>query len=89
MQEKPRQPEFEDRVFSDENGNKYQGVMVHNAADYDLEQGYLSTYYSFKDGKIDGERAIEYPDGLEETWKDGKFVRVRALPLAQREEAVL
>jgi len=81
--DKPRNPEYEDRIFSDDKGNKYQGTMFSMTPDFNQPLSFLNIEIYFKDGKIDGERAIKYPDGYEETWENGKFVKVYALPYSQ------
>jgi len=83
--DKPRNPEYENRIFTDDNGNKYQGTMFLMTPDFSQPLSFLNIEIYFEDGKIDGERAIKYPDGYEETWENGKFVKVYALPYSQSE----
>jgi len=81
--DKPRNPECENRIFSDDKGNKFQGTMFLTIPDFNQPLSFLNIELYFKDGKIDGERAIIYPDGYEETWENGKFVKVNEPPWSQ------
>jgi antitoxin component YwqK of YwqJK toxin-antitoxin module len=82
---KPRQPEFENKIFSGDEGN-YNGWRVLVSPDFENEKGsgFVEIHIFYKDGKVDGDPAILYPDGLEETWENGKFVKVAQLPYKQR-----
>jgi len=83
---KPRQPEFANRVFKDEDGTPYQGqrVIVLLDPDPDSLSGLLHIKVEYRNGKLHGDPAIVYPDGLEETWEDGAFVKIKSLPYARR-----
>lgn len=81
--EKPRHPEWENHIFSDEEGN-CNGWRALSGPDFDNPDGngYISTYLYFNDGKLNGDPAVIDFDGLEEIWEDGKFVSVKKKPYA-------
>ena len=78
----PRDPELQDKVFTDENGEKYNGQRFIMSADDAFFDGYSKTEVWYKDGKIHG--TIVYSDGLEEQWENGKYVKTLYLPFCQR-----
>jgi hypothetical protein len=53
---------------------------------YDPEAtgGIRTTVYHFKEGKLHGTPAIQYPDGLEEDWDNGNFIKISLLPWSER-----
>lgn len=79
-----REPELAGKVFSGEDGVKYEGERFIQINDDSMPTGFLTTAVNYRHGKLHGCPAISYPDGLEEEWKDGNFVRVKALPYAER-----
>jgi hypothetical protein len=84
MNGKCRQPEYEDRVFTDKEGKPYEGQMVEMIPDMDTVSGFRSTHLWYDNGKLHGKPAIKYPDGQEEEWNNGKFVSVMKLPYKER-----
>jgi len=83
MADKPRSNEYEDKVFTDEKGIKYQGQLfkpLPQSDDIRNQRCYPCIEFWFLDGKLHGNPAIVYPDGLEEEWIDGKFVKTLQLP---------
>jgi len=81
----PREPEFSGKVFKDEKGKPYQGERVIGIPDCSSATMYQEIIVFYRNGKLHGDPAIIYPDGLAETWEDGVFVRINDLPYAQRE----
>jgi len=80
-----REPELEGNIFSDKDGKPYEGQRFIMIPNDDTPTGYISTEVNYSAGKIHGSPAIVYPDGLEETWEDGKFVAILYPPYQQRE----
>jgi hypothetical protein len=80
----PRQPELANKIFYDENKKKYNGQRFLQKADNEMPSGITLTEVNYLNGKIHGNPAIIYPDGLEEDWQNGNFVKVNKLPYAQR-----
>jgi hypothetical protein len=80
MADQPTQKELEDKVFTDEEGEMYQGQRFIDVPDVTRPEGFSSTEVWYKDGKIHGTPGIRYPDGLEEDWNHGKFVIIRRPP---------
>ena len=80
---KARQPELENRIFKDKQNKPYQGTMFLMIPDFSQPLSFLNIEFFFKDGKIHGERAIKYPDGYEETWENGKFIKMHLPPFSQ------
>jgi hypothetical protein len=90
MADKPRNNEYEDKIYTDEKGKPYQGQRF-IIPPYDTERlkrelnaGDDSIEVWYKDGKLHGDPAIEYPDGLAEEWDNGKFVKTMRLPFHLR-----
>jgi len=82
--EKPREPEREDQIYKDKNGKPLNGQYFIAKP---IEEGtvlYDLTELNYFKGKIHGEPAICYHDGLEETWENGKFLRIKNLPYPER-----
>ena len=84
---KPRESDLTGKVFSDDDGNKYQGLRVIQVPTDDEESifGVIETYVEYNEGKFHGKPAIKYPDGLEEEWDNGIFVKVLELPYKERD----
>jgi hypothetical protein len=83
MADKPRSNEYEDKVFTDKNGIKYQGqrfIPQPQFNDIEDDRSYPCIEIWYLDGKLHGSPAIVYPDGLEEEWTDGKFEKILQLP---------
>jgi len=80
----PREPEKIGQIFKDEDGKPLEGQKVLKQPDEDSTTGFIDTFYSFKNGKIHGTPAIEYPDGQEEDWDNGSFVKIALPPLMER-----
>jgi hypothetical protein len=81
-----RSPEYIDKIWKDEKtGVPLEGKRFLNVYEPESPTGALSTELMFHKGKVHGDPAIFYPDGLEETWENGKFVKVSALPYPDRE----
>jgi len=72
----PREPELIGKIFKDKDGKELQGQYFKRLIDINSFGGSIDTEYNFLNGKIHGERAIWYPDGLVESWDNGKFVKV-------------
>ncbi|MCL2411889.1 MAG: hypothetical protein FWC97_09640 [Treponema sp.] len=74
----PRQPQLQNKVFKDDKGVPYNGqrVIVVPTKDKNYFSGYIETWVTYNNGKLHGNPAIIYPDGLEEEWDNGKFVKI-------------
>ena len=81
----PRQPELIGQVFTDKNNVKYEGQRFIQINDKSMPTGFITTEINYLHGKIHGKPAIIYPDGLEEDWDNGTFIKVSGLPFPQRE----
>jgi len=79
-----RSPEFVDRIDTDKNGVPYEGERQLLVPTEERLDGFWTTVLMYHKGKLHGEPAIRYPDGLEEVWENGKFVRVFKLPYSDR-----
>jgi hypothetical protein len=80
-----RSPEYQHKIFSNPEDKKlYEGLMFFDVPDLNHPTGFSSTQIFFSDGKVHGNPAIIYPDGLEEQWEKGVFVRVTELPYSSR-----
>jgi hypothetical protein len=76
MADKPRSNEYEDKIYTDEKGNKYQGqrfIILPDSGDFPNIKS-IEVWY------LDGCPAIVYSDGLSEEWENGKFVKTINLP---------
>jgi len=81
---KPRNPEWEHKVFKDDNGNPYEGERCISEYHEESATGFLDTRVWYHKGKLTGFPAIIYPDGLSEKWEDGRFIGIIELPYHQR-----
>jgi hypothetical protein len=81
---KLRLPELIGKIFSDENGLRYDGQRFIKIPNPNMPTGFQTTEINYLHGKIHGSPAIVYPDGQEEEWNDGNFVQLLALPYSQR-----
>jgi len=72
----PREPDLVGKIFKDKDGKELQGQYFKRIIDFEAFGGSIDTEYNFFNGKIHGEHAIWYPDGLVESWDNGKFVKV-------------
>ena len=79
-----RQLEWEGKIFCDSDDKPHNGEMFYDIPDDSYTTGFLTTILHFKDGKIHGSPAIIYPDGMEEEWDNGAFVKVIKPPYAER-----
>jgi hypothetical protein len=82
---KARQSELAGKIFSDKNGNKYEGQRFIDIFNPGYPTGFLSTEIHYFNGRIHGSPAIIYPDGLEEEWREGSFVKTLAGPYSNRQ----
>jgi len=73
---KPREPSLVGKRFKDDNGKPRNGVFFINEDNKDLPGFSISTVYHFKNGKLDGNPAVNYPDGLMEKWIDGQYMGI-------------
>jgi len=81
---KPRQPECIGKVFKDKDGKPYEGEREIGIPDRNSPTMYQSINVFYHKGKLHGDPAIIYPDGLAETWENGQPVKIKELPYAQR-----
>ena len=81
-----RQPELQKKVFADPDGKKYEGkrYIINPTSDSNYSTGYINCEVNYHNGKIHGSPAITFPDGLEEEWNNGKFVKILSLPYSNR-----
>jgi len=80
----PREKELIGKVFKDENGIPYQGQRFIQVVNLDTITGFMDTEMNYLNGKAHGNPAIIYPDGLEEQWENGSFIKTTHLPNAER-----
>jgi len=81
---KARQSELIGKVFTDEQGKKYEGQRFIQINRDDMPTGFLTIEINYLHGKIHGKPGIRYPDGQEEDWQHGTFLKISKLPYAQR-----
>jgi len=80
-----RSPELEGKTFRDEDNILYEGQRFIDIVDHAYPSGFFSIEVHYLNGKIHGKPAIIYPDGLEETWENGKFIEVNEFSYSERE----
>jgi antitoxin component YwqK of YwqJK toxin-antitoxin module len=80
MTESPREPEKVGKIFTDKNGKKYNGKYFYRIPDVNEITGFIATELNYLDGKLHGSPAISYPDGQQEEWKNGNFVKILRFP---------
>ena len=78
--DKPREPEFIDKVETNDDEQPLQGRFVRKTPCEEHPIGWITTEYYFTNGKLHGSPAIIYPDGRKEDWENGVFVRVTPPP---------
>ncbi|MDR0316038.1 MAG: hypothetical protein LBH97_03965 [Treponema sp.] len=81
---KARQPELVNKIFTGDDGDKYEGERFITVSNPAMPSGMSVTRINYHQGKIHGTPAIVYPDGLEESWEHGTFTGVYRLPYAER-----
>ncbi|MDR0312708.1 MAG: hypothetical protein LBI14_03850 [Treponema sp.] len=79
----PREKELIGKIFKDKDGKPYQDVRFLQVPNRKYATGYMVTVLNFRDGKLHGSPAIVYPDGWEEDWEDGNFIKVSRPPYNQ------
>jgi hypothetical protein len=79
-----RQPNLTNKRFTDEKGKLLEGLRFINVNDENMPTGFTTTRINYYHGKIHGSPAIVYPDGLEEEWNEGIFVKILYPPYSQR-----
>jgi len=78
--DKPRNKDLEGKTFKNSNGEKYNGQRFIIFPDDGSSPLIKNIEVWYLDGKLHGNPAIIYPDGLTEEWREGKFIRVVDLP---------
>jgi hypothetical protein len=81
-----RQPELLNKRFNDAHGKPLEGLRFININDEKMPTGFSSTKINYHKGKIHGSPAITYPDGLEEEWNEGVFVKILYPPYHLRNQ---
>jgi len=81
----PREPELAGKCTTDDEGKPLNGEYALGYYDPESPVYYTRTIYNYKDGKIHGSPAIIYPDGQEEDWDKGEFVKISLIPFDERE----
>jgi len=81
---KPRESNLIGKQFKDDDGKLLQGPFYFTITDLTQPTGVLATFYHYKDGLIHGSPAIAYPDGQEEDWEMGNFVRISQVSFSER-----
>ena len=76
----PREPDLIDKVFKDDDGEPLNGQYFLSVRNEKERFSTHTTEYNYYNGKIHGEQAIIYPDGLEETWENGVFIKINRPP---------
>jgi hypothetical protein len=81
---KQRQPELNNKTFTDKKGTKYEGQRFIKIPNPDMPTGFQTIEIHYLHGKIHGSPAIIYPDGREEEWENGNFTQLLAVPYPKR-----
>jgi hypothetical protein len=79
----PREKELIGKIFKDKDGKPYQDVRWLCVPNKEYAMGAVITIINYRDGKLHGSPAIKYPDGWEEEWEDGNFIKVLRPPFNQ------
>jgi len=79
-----REPENEGQIFRDKDGTPYEGQRFILTDAPDIPALIKTDVVYYKGGKLHGSPAIQYFDGLEEIWEEGKFVGILTPPYDER-----
>jgi hypothetical protein len=71
-----RKPEWEGKVFTDDQGIPYEGQRFTNVPSEKTSLGMDFIEIWYHEGKVHGDPAIQFPDGLIEQWDNGVFIKV-------------
>ena len=75
----PREPKLIGKSFLKEN-KPLNGRYVYKTPNPNHPTGWTKTVYFFKNGKLHGTPAMIYPDGREEDWDNGNFIKISFMP---------